>query len=114
MKLWINSKDKGFHSIQDVAIANTYGNKFIIALNFQMLDGRMPYYQFGLGKRLCYEITFNDYYWVIISWASLPKPDEYEIITQPDQTRNVRKEYQSMVLHMKSSQEQTDSSEQDG
>ena len=61
MKLRINTKDKGSLTAQDVAVANTYGNKFIILLNFEMLDSRMPCYQSGLGNRLCYKITFNDY-----------------------------------------------------
>ena len=46
---------------QDNTIANTYWNKFIIPLDFEMLDSAAPYYQMGLGNRLCYEITSNDY-----------------------------------------------------
>ena len=63
-----------------------------------MLDSAAPYYlyyQVGLGNRLCYELTFNDYNRVTKSGVSLPKvPDakykiteislEYEIATQPD------------------------------
>ena len=45
----------------DNAIANTYGNKFIIPLDLEMLDSAAPYYEAGLENRLCYEITFNDY-----------------------------------------------------
>ena len=61
MKLRINAKDKSALVIQDKAIADAYGNKFIIPLDFEMLDSSAPYYQAGLGNRLCYEITFNDY-----------------------------------------------------
>ena len=61
MKLRINAKDKSALVIQDKAIADAYGNKFIIPLDFEMLDSLAPYYQAGLGNRLCYEITFNDY-----------------------------------------------------
>ena len=74
-----------------------------------MLDSAAPYYQAGLGNRLCYELTFNDYNRVIKSAVSSPKvPDaknkvtdissEYEIATQPDLARSVRSEYQHMAL----------------
>ena len=61
IKLIINPADKSDGSKQDKAISNTYGNKFVIPLDFQMLDSALPYYQAGLGNRLSYEITFNDY-----------------------------------------------------
>ena len=79
-------------------------NKFIIPLDFEMLDSAAPYYQAGLGNRVCYKLTFNDYNRVTKSGVSSPKiPDakykitdislEYEIITQPDLTRSIRSEY---------------------
>ena len=66
-----------------------------------MLDSAAPYYQAGLGNRLCYELTFNDYNRVTKSRVSSPKvPDakykitdislEYEIVTQPDLARSIR------------------------
>ena len=62
MKLRINAKDKSTAPPpQDKAIADTYDNKFIIPLDFEMLDSAALYYQVGLGNRLCYKITFNDY-----------------------------------------------------
>ena len=61
IKLRINAGNKSDSNTQDNAIAATYGNKFIIPLDFEMLDSTIPYYQAGLGNRLCYEITFNDY-----------------------------------------------------
>ena len=86
-----------------------YGNKFIIPLDFEMLDSAAPYYQAGLGNRLCYELTFNDYNRVIKSGVSSPKVAdakykitdislEYEIATQPNLARSIRSEYQHMVL----------------
>ena len=69
MKLRINAKDK---SPRDNAIADGYGNKFIIPLDFEMLDSAAPYYQAGLRNRLCYEITFNDYNRVISSSVASP------------------------------------------
>ena len=109
IKLRMNAANKDSMSIQDKAIADTYGNKFIIPLDFEMLDSAAPYYQAGLGNRLCYEITFNDYNQVTKSAVSSPKvPDvkykitdislEYEIVTQPDLVRSIRSEYQSMAL----------------
>ena len=59
IKLRINAGAKNTGVAQDNAIANTYGNNFIIPLDFEMLDGAAPYYQAGLRNRLCYEITFN-------------------------------------------------------
>ena len=60
IKLRINAGDKSTGNAQDNTIANIYGNKFIIPLDFDMLDSAAPYYQAGLRNRLCYEITFND------------------------------------------------------
>ena len=101
LKLRINTGDKSTGNAQDNAIANTYGNKFIIPLDFEMLDSAAHYYQAGLGNRLCYELIFNDYNQVTKSRVSSPKvPDakykitdislEYEIVTQPDLTRFIR------------------------
>ena len=105
MKLRINAKDKTTPT-KDNAIAEAYRNKFITPLDFEMLDSSAPYYQVGLRNRLCYEITFIDYNRVINS--SIGAPDakykitdislEYEIVTQPDLTRSIRSEYQSMIL----------------
>ena len=61
IKLRINAGDKNAGVARDKAIANAYGNKFIIPLDFEMLDSAAPYCQAGLGNRLCYEFTFNDY-----------------------------------------------------
>ena len=104
MKLRINTSDKSAGNARDKAIANTYGNKFIIPLDFEMLDSSAPYYQAGLGQRLCYEIKFNDYNRVINS--SVASPDakykiislEYEIVTQPTLARSIKAEYDKMAL----------------
>ena len=109
IRLRINAGNKDATNAQDKAIADAYGNKFIIPLDFEMLDSAAPYYQAGLGNRLCYELTFNDYNRVTKSAVSSPKvPDakykitdislEYEIATQPDLTRSIRSAYQHMAL----------------
>ena len=61
MKLRINPGDKSAGVARDKAIADAYGNKLIIPLDFEMLDSAMPYYQVGLRNRLSYELRFNDY-----------------------------------------------------
>ena len=105
----INAGSKDATNAQDKAIADAYGNKFIIPLDFEMLDSAAHYYQAGLGNRLCYELTFNDYNRVTKSGVSSPKvPDakykitdislEYEIVTQPDLARSIASECQHMAL----------------
>ena len=99
----MNAGNKDATNAQDKAIADAYGNKFIIPLNFEMLDSAAPYYQAGLGNRLCYELTFNNYNRVIKSAVSPKVPDakykitdislEYEIVTQPNLTRSIRSEF---------------------
>ena len=95
IKLRINAGNKNAGNTRDKSIAEAYGNKFIIRLDFEMLDSAAPYYQAGLRNRLCYELTFNDYNRVTKSRVLSPKvPDakykityislEYEIVTQPD------------------------------
>ena len=53
MKCLRNAGDKSTSNAHDKAIADAYGNKFIIPLDFEMLDSAAPYYQAGLGNRLC-------------------------------------------------------------
>ena len=50
IKLRINAKDKSASIARDNAIANAYGDKFIILLDFEMLDIVMPRYQSGLSN----------------------------------------------------------------
>ena len=107
MKLRINAADKSTSVKQDKAIAETYGNKFIIPLDFEMLENSAPYYQAGLGNRLCYEITFSDYNRVIKSTVASPDAKyeisnislEYEIITHSAFARSIADEYKEMVLY---------------
>ena len=61
IKLRINAGIKDATNAQDKAIADAYGNKFIIPLDIEMLDSAAPYDQAGLRNRLCYELTFNYY-----------------------------------------------------
>ena len=106
IKLRINIGDKSTSNKKDNAITSAYGIKFIIPLDFEMLDSTIPYYQVGLGNRLCYEITFNDYNRVIKSTVASPDDKyeisnislEYEIVTQPTLPRSIKAVYDEMVL----------------
>ena len=104
IKLRINAGNKDATNNQDNAIAEAYGNKFIIPFDFEMLESVMPYYQAGLGNRLRYEIMTNYYNRVINSSktsATYKITDislEYEIVTQPDLVRSIRSEYDEMAL----------------
>ena len=51
MNLQINAWDKEGTNAQDVAIANTYENKFIIPLNFEMLDSTIPLLPIGTKEQ---------------------------------------------------------------
>ena len=106
IKLRINASDKSAGNAKNKAIADAYRNKFVIPLDFEMLDSSAHYYQGGLGNRLCYEITFNDYNRVINSSVAAPDARyeisnislEYEIVTQPTLARSIKAKYDEMVL----------------
>ena len=106
VKLRINISDESTGNNRDKAIADTYGNKFVIPLDFEMLDSALPYYQVGLRNILCYEITFNNYNRVIKSAVASSDAKykitdislEYEIVTQPTLAKCISNEYQSMAL----------------
>ena len=96
MKLRINAGDK--------AIAEAYRNKFIIPLDFVMLDSAMPFCQAGLRNRQSYKLLFNDYNRVINSSktdATYKITDislEYDNVTQPKLACSISSEYDKMVL----------------
>ena len=55
----INAGDKG-NDAKDETVASIFENKFCIPLDFEILETGMPVYQYGLGIRLTYELTFAD------------------------------------------------------
>ena len=79
-------------------LANAYGNKFIIPLDFEMLDSAMPYYRSGLGNILPYKITFNLSGKTDANYEIKDVSLEYEIIAYPDLTRHITMKYQKMAL----------------
>ena len=42
-------------------MASIFDNKFCIQLDFEILESSLRLYQYGLGSRLTYELTFADY-----------------------------------------------------
>ena len=63
IKLRIDAKDRSAPNAQDNVITNAYGDKFLkfFLLDSEVLNSALPYYQSGLGNRLCYEFMFNDF-----------------------------------------------------
>ena len=75
--------------------------KFIIPLDFEMLDSAAPYYHLGLENRLCYELTKYRVSSPKIPDAKYKISDislEYEIATQINLARSIRSKYQHMAL----------------
>ena len=57
----INATDKT-NNAKDQTVASIYDNRFCILLDFEILETSLPLYQYGLGSRLTYELTFADYF----------------------------------------------------
>ena len=101
----INATDKA-NNAKDQTVASIYDNRFCIPLDFEILESSLPLYQYGLGSRLTYELTFNDYGDVIkatdpdatytISNISL----EFDTVTNSSLASQVRTEYmKSSILY---------------
>ena len=56
----INAGDKASNA-KDQTVASIYDNRFCILLDFEIRESSLPLYQYGLGSRLTYELTFADY-----------------------------------------------------
>ena len=94
----INATDKA-NNAKDQTVASIYDNRFCIPLDFELLESTIPFYQYGLGSRLTYELTSNDYGDVIkstetdatytISNISL----EFDTITNASLASQIRTEY---------------------
>ena len=69
VKHWINAGDKA-DVANDITVASIYDNRFCIPLDFEILETSLSLYQYGLGSRLTYELTFADYSDVIKSTDS--------------------------------------------
>ena len=56
----IDAKDKA-DVANDITVASIFDNRFCIPLDLEILESSLPLYQYGLGSRLTYELTFADY-----------------------------------------------------
>ena len=56
----INASNKASNASNET-VASIFDNKFCIPLDFEILESSLPLYQYGLGSRLTYELTFADY-----------------------------------------------------
>ena len=101
----INAGDKA-NNAKDQTVALIYDNRFCIPLDFEILESSLPLYQYGLGSRLTYELTFPDYSDVIkstdpdanytISNISL----EFDTIINASLASQIRTEYmKSSILY---------------
>ena len=101
----INATDKA-NNAKDQTVASIYDNRFCIPLDFEILESSLPLYQYGLGSRLTYELTFSDYSDVIkamdpdamytISNISL----EFDAIINASLASQIRTEYmKSSILY---------------
>ena len=101
----INATDKA-NNAKDQTVASIYDNRFCIPLDFEILETNLPLYQYGLGSRLTYELTYADYSDVIkatdpdatytISNISL----EFDTMTNGSLASQIRTEYmKSSILY---------------
>ena len=60
IKHWINAGNKA-DVVNDITVTSIYDSHFCIPLDFEILESSLPLYQYGLGSRLTYKLTFADY-----------------------------------------------------
>ena len=92
----INAGDKANNAKETVA--SIYDNRFCIPLDFKILESSLSLYQYGLGSRLTYELTFATYSNVI----KANKPDTTYTIS------NISLEFNTIINTSLSSQIRTE------
>ena len=99
-RIRIDAGNKDETVAADKAIADAFGNRFYIPLDFELLESHVPFYQSALGDRLEHEVTFNDYSRVIRATgdadASFRVDNlslEYDMATQPELARMIANQY---------------------
>ena len=100
MRIRIDAGNKDEAVAADKAIADAFGNRFYIPLDFELLESHMPFYHSALGDRLEHELTINDYSRVIRATGDADASYdienislEYEIVTQPELARIIANQY---------------------
>ena len=92
--------------MNNITVASIYDNRFCIPLDFEILESSLLLYQYGLGSRLTYELTFADYSDVI----KANKPDatytisnislEFDTIINASLASQIRTKYmKSSILY---------------
>ena len=99
-RLRIGAGNKDAAVAEDKAIADAYGNRFYIPLDFELLESHMPFYQSALCDRLEYELAFNEYNRVVVAADDANARYqidnislEFDMVTQPDLARMIRSQY---------------------
>ena len=101
----INAGDKA-NNAKDQTVASIYDNRFCIPLDFEILESSLPLYQYGLGSRLTYELTFADYSDVIkatdpdATYTNSNITLEFDTIINTSLANQIRTEYmKSSILY---------------
>ena len=98
----VNSGDKA-NDAKDQTVASIVNNRFCIPLNFEILESSLPLYQYGLGSRLTYELTFANYSDVIKSMDTDATYTISNISLEFDTIKNASLASQIRTEYMKSS-----------
>lgn len=108
-RIRVGAGNKDETVVGDKAVADVYGNRFFIPLDFELLETHLPFYQSALGDRLEYELIFNDYSRIIqatgdaaVHAATSYKVEniclEFEKVTQPELARMIRNQYAGKLV----------------
>ena len=104
LKLRVAAADGAATDAGDKAVADAYGNRFCIPLDFELLETHMPFFQSAFGDRLEYELTFNDYSRAIVadgdanaSYTIDNISLEFDVVNEPNLSRMIRNQYGSRL-----------------
>ena len=103
LKLRVGAGDGDDVVWKDKAVADTYGNRFYIPLDLELLKSHMPYYQNALGEHLGYELNMNAYNRVTKAGAEAKYSIqdislEYDKVTGPGLARMIRNQYTGKLV----------------
>ena len=111
LKLRVDSKG-ATGTTEETAIAKTYGNRFRIPIDFELLNDIGPFYQASLADKLEIKLTFNDKKVIILgstsTLAAATDADynysvtdirtEWDQVTSPSLANSMRSVYQRLAL----------------
>ena len=104
LRIEAGNKSEGANDGKDKAIADAFGNRYCIPLEFELLTDHLPFYQSGLKDRLSYELTFNSYSRVIKSTDTDCKYSingislEFEKVTNSALAQSIRAQYKGKIV----------------